>query len=71
MPKPRTYTDQDITLIKPLYYAWFTPKEAADYLHQQHGKRVSTSLITRIYAALKLTDTPRFNKINILSHYES
>ena len=66
MPKNYVSIDEEIKIIQNLYYAYYTPKEASEYLFTTHGKVVPAGTITKYYHAFKLSQIERFDRSKLI-----
>ena len=65
------YDEEHMRLAKGLYYAWYSPKDAAYALKEQYGILASTALITRLFYSFRASDIPRHSRREVLLNYLS
>lgn len=57
-----------INLIKGLFYAWYRPKDAAEYL-QSIGINTTSHQLSQMFHALRSANMPQANREKLLMEY--
>jgi hypothetical protein len=57
-----------INLVKGLFYAWYRPKDAAEYL-QSIGINTTSHQLTQMFHALRSANMPQANREKLLMEY--
>lgn len=61
------YDKSHMAILRDLYYAWYTPKDAVTELERLYGIKISAGLITRYFHNFKAADLPRHDRTEILA----
>lgn len=56
-------------VLKKMYYAYYTPKEAQEEMEQDYNYKLTTARINQLYHGFRLASLPRFNRKRLFVFY--
>lgn len=63
--KTPTHTDKDVAEMRSLYFAHYTPKEAAEHFANQN-KHITAGTVTRYYSYFRQSNLDRYDKSKLI-----